>query len=687
MTFVADRYTTASTWILNPRLFWLGRDLQEFLQLNPRPAWSYSSDYRAVLSPSIQAKIDENKSIYTELELNSPSNLWQVFADGFILDNIFTKLNSLKSPKSKSWLFRNVYSEEFLRSWLASDAIVSNEPTEDNTSYGKFIEQLLERISRGGSSNLKLSLQSSSWKFIFITSLPDLFINRSRLKSFISIDNEALYMNDGLSEVVDVGQHPSIQSVTHELLPPNMVNPDWLYTVGWYDLWAGPQSLNNPSGVVGQHDCIFCSAGDIYCSSCDSGQSECGECGGDYYSYCGDCDEGWIQCNECDGDGQQLCDDCDGEGQVDCDDCNGAGDVECEECEGTAELTQCPACEGTGWEGGSSNEAMDNTCGECEGEGETDAFPCPTCEAGRIECPESCDEDGQVECNECDGDGQNTCTNCDGDGGSYCERYECNDGVIYCEYCDEGYQECGECEGYYEKGTCPQMHYEEIWGESIDSSLQNLVTKNGRRRKLDNLMANVKLLPTENASINLLQEVYGDVRFEFKTMAEIWAQFLKIMKQESQESIYFFNPTKNGITIQYASFSYDETVEFVLGDLLVLTRRMIESVYEGDTEYIYNVKPHTGTNKVDQQIRMRKFQKVSIRGPLSSTQKNFLTLFGIQVETEDLNYWMCFFYYFLDFLEPLGEIINSGRISSDFKFLVGTASNSTKIITFNHPKG
>jgi len=688
MTFVADRYKTASTWILNPRLFWLGRDLQDFLQLNPRGYWVYTTDYRDVLSPAIQSKIDENKSIYTKLEINSPSNLWQLYADGFIIDNIFTKLTSLRSPKPQSWLFRNLYSEEFLRAWLASDSIMSNEPTEDNTSYGKFIEQLLERISRSRSTNSKLSLQSSSWKYIFITSLPELIINRNRLKSFISIDNDALYMNDGLREVFDVNQHPSIQSVTHELLPPTLINPDWLYTVGWYDLWAGPQSLNkqSPSGVVGQHDCTFCSAGKVYCSSCDSGQVECGECGGDYYTYCENCSDGWVECDSCDGNGQQLCDDCDGEGKVDCDDCNGAGDLECEECEGRAELTQCPACEGTGWEGPLGHA---NICGECDGEGETDAFPCPTCEAGRVDCT-NCDEDGQVECGECGGDGQTECTECEGEGGEPCEAWGCEAGNIYCEYCessdDRGYQECGDCEGYYERGDCPQMHYEQIWGESIDSSLQNLVTKNGRQRKLDNLMANVNLLPTENTSINLLQEVYGDVRFEFKTMAEIWAKFLKIMKQESQESIYFFNPTKNGITIQYASFSYDETVEFILGDLLVLTRRMIESVYEGDTDYLYNVKPHTGTNKIDRQIRVGKFQKVSNIG-LSRAQKDFLTLFGIQVEDEDLKYWTSFWSYYYDCLDPLGEIVNWGGISSEFKFLVGTSSSSSKIITFNHPKG
>ena len=698
MTFVADRYKTASTWILNPRLFWLGRDLQDFLQLNPRPVWRYSTDYRAVLSPSMQIKIDETKSIYTELELNPPSNLWQLFADGFIIDDIFPKFNSLRSPKSNNWLFRNVYSEEFLRAWLASDSIISNEPTEDNTSYGKFIEQTLERISRNynkyHNSNHKVRLSSSSWKFIFITSLPDLLIHRSRLNSFITIDNEALYQNDGLSEVVDVDQHPSIQSVTHDLLPPTMINPDWLYTVGWYDLWAGPQSLNNPSGVVEQHDCIFCSAGNVYCGSCNSGQVECGECGGDYSNYCENCNEGWIECDSCAGDGSQLCDDCDGEGTVDCDDCDGAGDIECEECEGTAELTQCPACEGTGWEGGSSNEARDNTCEECEGEGETDAFPCPTCEAGRIECPGSCDDDGQVECGYCDGDGQTTCTDCDGDGGAYCDSYGCDDGYIYCEYCDasddRGYQECGDCEGYYERGDCPQMHYEQIWGESVDSSLQNVVTKNGRRRKLENLMANLKMLPTENTSINLLQEVYGDVKFEFKTMAEIWTQFLKIMKEDVQESMYFFNPTKNGITIQYASFSYDSNADYILGDLLVLTRRSIESIYEGDTDTIYNVKPSTGINQMNRQIKMKKFSyNTTPIGNITRSGEDFMILFGIQVEDEDLYYWIEFWSYYAKFLEPLVESIEKTNVTNigEFKFLVGTVVNSAKIITLNHPKG
>jgi hypothetical protein len=702
MTFVADRYKTASTWILNPTFFWLGHDLQDFLQLNERNRWAFSTDYRAVLSPSIQEKIQEKKSIYKQLELTPPRNLWQLLAEGFDIPNtLYPKLANLRSPKSSSWLFRNVYSDDFLRAWLASDAIMSNEPTDDNKSYAKFIEQTLERVSsqrfRADGRVLKTNqtikgIGPSSWHFIFISSLPELIINRNRLNSFITIDNEALYQNDGLSEVVDVDQHPSIQSVTHDLLPPTMINPDWLYTVGWYDLWAGPQSLNNPSGVVEQHDCIFCSAGKVYCGECENGQVECEECGGDYSNYCENCSEGWIECESCASEGQQLCDDCDGEGTVDCDDCDGAGNVECEECEGTAELTQCPACEGTGWEGGSSNEARDNTCGECDGEGETDAFPCPTCFEGRVDCSTNCDEDGQVECGYCDGDGQTTCTECEGDGGAYCDSYGCDEGYIYCEYCDasddRGYQECGECEGYYERGDCPQMHYEQIWGESIDSSLQNVVTKNGRRRKLENLMANLKMLPTENTSINLLQEVYGDVKFEFKTMAEIWNKFLKVMKQESRESIYFFNPTPNGIMIQYVTFADLLDFEFTLGDLLVLTRRSVDSVYEGDTETLYNRKPRTGINAIDRQIRMKQYrenweQDVIKFRMMPDAESKFRAMFDIRVNDVDLKYWTLFWNNYYSILEPF---VNDEDLK-DFEFLVGTAIDSAKIITFNYPKG
>ena len=66
-----------------------------------------------------------------------------------------------------------------------------------------------------------------------------------------------------------------------------------------------------------------------------------------------------------------------------------------------------------------------------------------------------------------------------------------------------------------------------------------------------------------------------------------------------------------------------------------------------------------------------------------------MILFGIQVEDEDLYYWIEFWSYYAKFLEPLVESIEKTNVTNigEFKFLVGTVVNSAKIITLNHPKG
>lgn len=719
MTFVADRFQSAASWILNPRLFWLGRDLQEFLQVTApaQPSWRFrynSFQPREVLSEATQQQIEKITPQLTNLSLRPPTNLWQQMADDIKITNTLPKFTGLRSPKPTSWLYRNLYSDEFRRAWITADTpqtVMSNLPVEDNLPYANFTIELLNNPQNYGRYGKKFSITPNGFEQILITSLPDFIISRSRLKGSISVENESIYNNDGLADVFDMSVHPSLQSATHDLLPRTMLNPDWLYSLGWYDLWAGAKSVHNPSGVANQHDCNFCSAGTVFCSYCEEGYNECGECGGSYYWDCEDCNGGYIECQSCDGDGTQSCDDCNGEGTVDCDDCEGAGDVECEECEGTAELTQCPACEGTGWEGGSSNEARDNTCSECDGEGETDAFPCPTCEAGRVECPGPCDEDGQVECNYCDGDGETTCTSCGGDGGSYCEAYECNDGVIYCEYCEEGYQECSECEGQYEQGSCPQRVYEEVWGESIDSSLLQVVTRNGRENKLQTLMSRVRPLPLNDSTLNPVTEVYGDLKFDFLTMKQIWNRFLKVMKQQTSEALYFFNPVRSGVVIQYATpKSCQDDVQYTLGQLKLENRRTIESWWEGDEQQITNVKTRTGENVQDRQITLQRYAyetPASSRRYTSSGFKalggainSFLSIFDIQVEPVDLVYWQSFWTRYSDFLRPLQYLATSSNISiaalapaldskqiKEFKFVLGSSAQMSSIISLNYPKG
>jgi hypothetical protein len=713
MTFIADRFQSAASWILNPRLFWLGRDLQEFLQVTApaQPTWRYrynSFQPREVLSEATQQRIEKITPQLTNLSLRPPTNLWQQIADDISINNTLPKFTGLRSPKPTSWLYRNLYSDEFRRAWITTDTVMSNLPVEDNLPYAKFIVDTISKGDKYGRYGKNFSITSNNFEQIIITSLPDFIISRSRLKGSISVENESIYNNNGLADVFDMSVHPSQQSATHDLIPRTMLNPDWLYSLGWYDLWAGPRSVHNPSGVANQHDCNFCSAGTVFCPDCEEGYNECGECGGSHYWDCEDCNGGYIECQSCDGDGTQLCDDCDGEGSVDCTMCENEGTNDCEACNGTASLTECPDCEGTGWEGGSANEAQDNECEECAGEGETSPYDCPSCEEGQVECEYGCNEAGQVDCDNCEGEGQITCSECDGDGGSYCERYECNDGVIYCEYCEEGYQECSECEGHYEQGSCPQKVYEEVWGESIDSSLLQLVTRNGRENKLQTLMSLVRPLPLKDSTLNPVTEVYGDLKFDFLTMKQIWNRFLKVMKQQKSEALYFFNPVRSGVVIQYATAqSCEDDIQYTLGQLKLENRRTIESWSEGNEQQISNVKTRTGENVKDRQIAL---QRYSYETPASSRRytsvagepqgNSFLSIFDIQVDPADLVYWQAFWTRYRDFLRPLQYLATSSNISiaalapaldskqiKEFKFVLGSSAQVSSIISLNYPKG
>ena len=88
----------------------------------------------------------------------------------------------------------------------------------------------------------------------------------------------------------------------------------------------------------------------------------------------------------------------------------------------------------------------DITCNECGGEG---MFPaCDYCEEGYQEC-QDCDGNGRIHCQQCEGEGevQIDCEACD-NGDVDCGKDRCNEGIIKCEDCmGEEKSQCGDCGG------------------------------------------------------------------------------------------------------------------------------------------------------------------------------------------------------------------------------------------------
>ena len=131
------------------------------------------------------------------------------------------------------------------------------------------------------------------------------------------------------------------------------------------------------------------------------------------------------------------CPACGGEGvHPACEYCND-GYQTCGECEGEA-TTDCDHCDGTG--------ELESNCDECGSSGHIECSN-DKCDKGVITC-ESC-EDGQEECPTCEGDGKDAdeeCSKCDGVGTTDCK--ECDGEVQYnCDTCGgESQEDCEWCE-------------------------------------------------------------------------------------------------------------------------------------------------------------------------------------------------------------------------------------------------
>tara|TARA_R110000782_G_scaffold2116_3_gene8402 strand:+ start:78 stop:2321 length:2244 start_codon:yes stop_codon:yes gene_type:complete len=747
MGFIQDRFQETARWILNPRVFWNGFQLSSYLEsevtlslfeLNSLKHAQYDWRRHLDLVTNFEEVIvlDKLSDTLTTIANSPPTTFWELKTNhhkswnpklGYP-DYVLPGFSLLSSNRSKPKLLRNIYSNDTLQAWIHSNnnaavESMSNEPTIENGNYANWIARMLYCLnvseSAPGRHNQTYKLENNSTNILLITSLPNFLISKSTMISDFPEDELGLPDNTEDMEF-NLSVSPGKQYQTFELLPPILINPQWLHITGWADLWTGtlPRTQTFITTMNHSSTCRFCVDGTVACETCEEGYNECPECGGAHHSYCDNCEQGWIDCETCDN-GTLDCSDCLGDGTTVCQTCEGNGVQEClaDGCE-AGQKTVCELCEGTGWE----DDTRTTECNSCEGLGSVEARDCTTCEGeGTRPCDNECDE-GQEDCGTCDGDGTVICPDCDGDGGESCEE-GCDEGIFYCQYCEEGYSSCDECEGDYEFGSCSMNVYENIWNESIDTTIMRNYDEKSqgktRQNALTELLSIVRPLPTSQGDFNILQEVYGNISFEFLTMTEIWKRFLLVMQENIDKKLYFFNPTPLGISIVYATSD-------VLAHLDWNIRSSTTIYHDGDERQIIG-NTHNKDRFMLPFIPDRTLTTAPIRKPIENfveSEKSggleFRTQFNIECSSEDLIYWNLFWNQFSNMLHPLmgtllkradssGVSYGVGRMNNDyfevsagvpidtiptpteklsnFKFLLGTSSSTVPIVALNYPKG
>ena len=744
MSFIGDRYEIMASWILNPRQMWRGRDLEQYLQdieggLPPPPATPYLYYGRRQSTDKNLEQIENSEEITTTLQaLTSPSipSLWagvmNLGMEPFTRLNAYPLFNTFSSSSSKRKKFyRNPYTSSLIDALETSDKwpTMSNTISLSNRELAAFIDNNLNQppvwkanyplrglqnwssVSRRGKS-YRASLNTNSVAAFLVTSLPNFLLARTEIKSLFDDPDDVSLPQDAneIGPKFEAGVELIEQDMFYHLLSKTFVNPSWLKVTGWTELMSSSETTS----------CQYCDNSTLYCMECEEGYSECSECGGSYTWSCEECDDGWVECSTCDGTETVDCEACEGSGQEDCTMCDNEGTNDCEECNGTAILTECPFCEGTGWEGGSANEAQDNECEECAGEGETSPYDCPSCEEGQVECEYGCDGEGQVDCEACDGDGETTCTSCDGEGGSSCEAYGCYDGTIYCEYCEEGYNQCGECGGDYDWGSCTYCTYTELsGGESVETGLTKLQPRiwdklqrqrgliqlnppRTRRSLLKSLLARKQSFNLPDGEFDLMKEVYGDdIKFEMLTVREIWKRFLNVMKNNERRTNYFFCPKEHGVDLLVTTnYHLDDSI-FSLATLgFHVMNAMPRFTWSGDTDVLagtygglsnnryLSIKTYTG-GIFDNEEQF----PFKVSASEFEAGAEFRAKFGISIQprlqgnpmTLEEASWNIFWREYKATLQSIAS--KSGSLIQNFKFLFGSSRSDSFIRALNYPKG
>ena len=719
MGFIQDRFQESARWILNPRMFWNGFQLSSYLEsevtLSPfelnslkHAQYDWRRNLDLVTNFEEVIVLDNLSDTLTTIANSPPTTFWELKTNHHKswnpklghTDYVLPGFSLLSSNRSKPKLLRNIYSNDTLQAWIHSNnnaavESMSNEPTIENGNYANWITRMLYWLnvseSAPGWHRLQEKIDNSSTSILLITSLPNFLISKSTMISEFS-ENELGLPHNTEDMAFNLFISPGKQYQTFELLPPILINPQWLHITGWTDLWTGTLPTTQTFITTMNHSatCRFCIDGTVVCENCEEGLHECGDCGGTHHSYCEYCDEGWVECENCD------------EGTLECSDCGGDS------------TTECQTCEGNGVQ----------ECNSCEGEGSVDARDCTTCEGeGTVACDANCTE-GQQDCETCERDsvsrGIVTCPDCDGDGGESCEE-GCDLGIFYCQYCNEGYSSCDECEGDFEFGLCSMNVYENIWKESIDTTIMRNYDEKSqgktRQKALTELLSIVRPLPTSQGDFNILQEVYGNISFEFLTMNEIWKRFLLVMQEDIDKKLYFFNPTPSGISIVYAT---SDVLAHLDWDI-----RSSTTIYHDGDEIQINGNPQNKDRFMLPFIHDRTLTTMPMPKPIENLSEKsggleFRTQFNIECSSEDIIYWNLFWNQFSNMLHPLiGTLLKStdssgmsygvGRMNndyfevvagipidtiptpteklSDFKFLLGTSSSTVPIVALNYPKG
>ena len=314
MGFIQDRFQETARWILNPRVFWNGFQLSSYLEsegtlstfeLNSLRHAQY--DWRRHLDLVTNFEevliLDKLSDTLTAIANSPPTTFWELKTNHHKSwnpklsspDLVLPGFSLLSSNRTKAKLLRNIYSNDTLQAWIHSNnnaavESMSNEPTDKktiwksdkNTNYADWITRMLYCVNVGVKERtielihtMKSKIEINSTNMLLITSLPNFLISKSIMISDFPEDELGLPDNTDDMEF-NLSISPGKQYQTFDLLPPILINPQWLHITGWADLWTG--TLPTQTFITTMNHsatCRFCIDSNVECETCEEGLTEC----------------------------------------------------------------------------------------------------------------------------------------------------------------------------------------------------------------------------------------------------------------------------------------------------------------------------------------------------------------------------------------------------------------------------